>query len=232
MLVMSQIVPFGWSSTGCEHVGVFLEPREHGVERRGLPHHRLAVDDGRHRSALAVGAVAVRALQRLRGVVVGHRRVGEEDLAAVRRVLVEVVDRLVLARRLVQPVDRQRDRDDRGEQERPALHALEPAALELLVGEVLREVRRQALRRLALGRQHRPNEVADDRDDREQVEPDENVANGHDTLHAASIAEMLATMSADHTQSGPSCCCPVVLVPIGGPSSMSPVLMVMSPRRR
>src|SRR5580692_5447427 len=36
-------------------------------------------------------------------------------------------------------------------------------------------------------------------------------------------------MSADQTQSGPSCCCPVVLVPIGGPSSMSPVLMVRVP---
>ena len=91
--------------------------------------------------ALALGAVAVRALERLRGFVLGHRLVREQDLAPLGRVVGEVVGRLLLTRGLVQPVERQRDRDDRGEQQRPALDALEPAALEVFVGEERREVR-------------------------------------------------------------------------------------------
>src|SRR6201999_4309416 len=98
---------------------------------RRLPVHQLTVDLGGGDAALTLRAVAVRALQRLRGVVRGHRRVREEDLAALGRRTGEVVLRLALAVRLVQPVERQRDRDDRGEQQRPALDALDTPALEV-----------------------------------------------------------------------------------------------------
>ena len=102
------------------------------VERRGVPVGRgdevavLVEQRGGRDAADRFWSVAVDAL----GLGLVH------DLAPGDRLLVEGIDRALLAGRLVEPVQRRGDRDEGQEDEPGPQGAIELAALELLVGEV------------------------------------------------------------------------------------------------
>ena len=164
------------------------------VERRRPPRHlhrrgvgvalRVRGDREERRAAAAVGAVAVGAQQRLGAVVAppsGRWRRGPRP--ARRRAPRSPRPRPSGGSGSSTQYSGQDDGDDRGEQQRPAQHALEVAALELLVVEERREVLGRLLLRLAPDAEHLVADDPDDHRDRDDVDDDEDRAEGQGQDH-------------------------------------------------
>ena len=138
------------------------------------------------RTATRVGAVAVRALQRLRAVVRRHRGVGEERRAALDGALRR-------SRRSPGPAGSARAASTAAARRRrwsrtrapSAARAREVRVLHDVVVVERRLVRRRLLGGLAPDRQHLRADDHDDRDHRRDVDEDQEGAEGHSGLFGA-----------------------------------------------